>query len=319
MTRVLKIFPLLLGGLLLSGLCGCTPHEFPDEESGPFSVRLVFDEDLPLLTTVRAATKADEAALQTRYTVQLFPYRSEVAFALVPEYTFSFTRDGLEELETSLSLPMTGARYRVAVWTDWTGPEESASYDPTDFGQITLSADYRFGERERDAFFGTADIELSREGLKEPVTILMHRPVAQLRFIAPEALTFLYVYETSLSSLRASLRYTSPLDDSFDLLLGQSSGSRENISLNVTPWIDSYSGDLVFCTDFVLVNDVQTSVSVDFSITDAAGAVLLGYQGEVPLLRAHRTDVIIGYSSDVDSSGGIGIDPGFSSEIEIQI
>lgn len=319
MTRHLKILPLLLGGALLAGLCGCTPHEFPEEGTGEYSVRLVFDEDLPLLTTIHPGTKAGSDAAHTRYTVQLFPYRSEIAFSQVPEYTFSFTRDELEDLETTLTLPLTGARYRVAVWTDWTDGDGIASYDPSAFEKVTLSADYRSGERQRDAFFGTADAELTREGLKEPVTIRMHRPVAQLRFLLPNALTFLTGRGIDANSLRASLTYTSSLHDSFDLLLGQSSGALEGVTMNVVPWIDPSSGALVFCSDFLLVNEVQTSVSVDFSLKDAAGSVLFSHQGEVPLLRAHRTDVVFGSGGGGSSSGGIGIDPGFETEIEIQI
>ena len=182
-----------------------------------------------------------------------------------------------------------------------------------------MTAGYAFGERQRDAFFGTADIELSRKGLTESVTIEMHRPVAQLRFILPDALTFLTGRGIDANTLRASLAYTSPLEDTFNLLLGQSSGSREGASLTATPWIDPSSGALVFCTDFLLVNDVQSSVSVDFQLRDAAGKELFGYQGEVPLLRAHRTDVSFGYSSDIDNPGGIGINPGFESEIEIYL
>ena len=80
------------------------------------------------------------------------------------------------------------------------------------------------------------------------------------------------------------------------------------------------SAGFVFCADFVLANDVQERVSVDFSLTDASGAVLFSYQGEVPVLRAHRTDVSWGYDpGDIDQPGGVGIDPGFETEIEIKI
>ena len=320
MTRLLKLIPFLLGGALLAGLCGCSPHEFPEEGYGEYSVRLVFDEELPLLTTVRPGTKAVSDAVQTRYTVQLFPYRGEMVFSLVPEYTYSFTRDELEDLETTLNLPLTGGRYRVAVWTDWVDGDGISSWDPASFEDIALSADYRSGDRQRDAFFGTADIALSRQGLSEPVTIEMHRPVAQIRFILPEAMTFLTGRKIEASSLRATLRYTAPLADSFNLLLGQSSGSLEGVSFTSVPWIDPSSGALVFCADFVLANDVQERVSVDFSLTDASGAVLFSYQGEVPVLRAHRTDVSWGYDpGDIDQPGGVGIDPGFETEIEIKI
>ena len=313
------LFSLLLGGLL-AGFCGCSPHEFPESESGTYSVRLVFDEDLPLLTTVRPLTKAGSDAAETRYTVQLFPYRGELVFAMDPEYTFTFTRDDIDDLETSFTLPMTDARYKVAVWTDWTDMSGGASYDPANFEHISMSESYLTGERQRDAFFGSADIELSHEGLKEPVTIMMHRPVAQIRFILPEAMTFLTGRGIEASSLRATLRYTAPLADRFNLLLGQSSGAREGVSFTSVPWIDPSSGALVFCSDFVLTNDVEEQVVVDFSLTDASGAVLFTYQGEVPVLRAHRTDVSWGYSpGDVDKPGGVGIDPGFDTEIEIHI
>ena len=319
MTRKI-LFPLLIGGLLLAGFSGCSPHEFPESETGDYAIRLVFDEELPLLTTVRPGTKAGSDAAETRYTVQLFPYRGELVFAMDPAYTFTFTRDELDDLETSFTLPVTGSRYKVAVWTDWRDKSGGESYDPTNFEHISMSGTYLTGDRQRDAFFGSADIELSHEGLTAPVTILMHRPVAQIRFILPEAMTFLTGRGIDATSLRATLRYTAPIADRFNLLLGQSSGARDGVSFTAIPWIDPSSGALVFCSDFVLTNDVQEQVVVDFSLADASGTVLFTYQGEVPVLRAHRTDVSWGYEpGDIDKPGGVGIDPSFDTETEIYI
>lgn len=318
MKRLSIITALLLGGLLAAGLASCSPHEFPDDYYGRrFRVRLVFDEDLPQLRVIRPSTKAGYAAGRTRYTAQLFRYQDESAFGLNPEYTFSFTRKDLWDLDTTIVLPPVGDKYKLALWVDFADDDDSVSFRPTSFERIVLSKEYRMGERARDAFFGTLDIDpdaLEDEGV---LTLLMQRPVAQIRFILPEALTFLTGRKLDLGGLHTTLRYTAPVPDTFNLLRGRSSGARSGISVQVTPEIDPSSGALVFCSDFVLAEEEQTSVSVYFGVRDDDGALLFSYTGDVPVLRAHRTDIVYGNTSDMP--GGIGIDPGFDWEIEIPI
>ena len=77
----------LCGGILAMLLLGaCSPHEFPTSEGGDpgkdFSVRLQFVDDLPVLRTISADTKASAQAGAYRYSVELLRYVDDVAYKL---------------------------------------------------------------------------------------------------------------------------------------------------------------------------------------------------------------------------------------------
>ena len=321
MTRVLKILLPLLGGLFLSGLCGCSPHEFPDDWGDGCRVRLVFDETLPQYQVLHPATKGEGyAPRKVRYTAKLFRFKEASAYGLNPDYSFSFTRTELDDLDTTIVLPRMEGRFKLAVWADFVDEEDSLSWKPDDFERIVLAKDYRLGERERDAFCGTLDIdpdEVKRND--EPLTMTLRRPVAQIRFYLSNADEFLAEQNTDLGGLYVTFRYTAPIPDTYDLLRGHSSGARSGVRLSLYPEIDPFSGELVFFSDFILAEEEPTSVSVYFAVRDDDGEPYFTFRGDVPILRAHRTDVCFGPQDDDGSGGGVGIDPGFDGSYNISI
>ena len=321
MTRLLKLIPLLLGAALLAGLCGCSPHEFPDDWNS-CRVRLVFDETLPQYQVIRPATKAEGyAPKKIRYTAKLFRFKEGDAYGLNPDYSFSFTRTQVDDPDTTIVVPLLKGRFRLALWADFVDEEDSLSYKPDDFEHITLAKDYRVGERERDAFCGMLDIDPDvRLGRDEPLTMVLRRPVAQIRFYLPNAQEFLEENDTDLGGLYVTVRYTAPIPDSYDLLRSHSSGGRSGVRLQVYPDIDPFSNNLVFFSDFILAEEEETKVGVYFAVRDDDGVPYFTYRGDVPILRAHRTDVCFGpEGGDDGTGGGVGINPGFDGSYTISI
>ena len=310
----------LLAALLVAA---CDPHEFPVSESGDpgrdFSLTLSFVDELPEYRHI-TPTKAGEAA-HMRYTVLFWRYANPSAFGLDADYRISFDRTTIAELDTTIYVPVDPAKYRVAAWVDWVGGDAGPGYDLTDPEQIRLPAVYESGEHARDAFTVLADFDadgLYAAGQTYQKTVVLHRPVAQLRIVAPEALTFLAQTGLDPSQMRATLRYTSPIPDGYNILMGTTFGARRDVTLTGTPRYDT-SGELVFLSDYVFLMD-DASVSVEFVLTDLSGREIIVWSGALPLRGAHATTLSFDtpYGGD-DQPGGIGISPGFDDEIEVPI
>lgn len=325
MRRTPHITLLLAAALLLAA--GCDPHEFPEgrpiDPMRDFSLQVLFDDELPELHREVVNTKATAGAPRTRYTVKLYRYQGDFVYGLTPDYSWTFTRGELQALDTTIFLPVEAARYKAVGWVDWVDDEGRPYYDETDPEDIHTVSDYLPGEFARDAFFGTAEVDLSDQytaGLPVQSTVWMKRPVAQLRFIAPEALTFLSRAGVGSDEMYATLRYTTDLPDGFDMLRDRTGSTRRGVSLSDYPVMDT-SGELVFLSDFFFCPDEETSVGVDFQVIDKDGKVLASYAGSLPVRRGHHTTVsfVPPGGGGGDTPGGIGISPGFDDEIEIPI
>ena len=153
-------------------------------------------------------------------------------------------------------------------------------------------------------------------------TLHLTRPVAQLRFIAPEALTFLsYTGGVGVEQMRATLRYTTPLADGYNVFRDAALAKREGATVEMKPVLDA-SGELIFCSDFVFAPaGADRTVGVEFSVTDLEGNPITSFSGELPIRRGWSTAVSfkIPDLGGGNKTGGIGLSPGFDEEIEVLI
>lgn len=318
----------LCGGILGMLLLGaCNPHEFPTSEGGDpgrdFSVRLRFVDDLPVLRTISGDTKASGEPGRYRYSVELLRYLDDVSYRLTPDYAYSFTRsERISELDTTVYLPIDPARYRVLAWVDREDSGGGAAYDVSDFEFISVATGYTRGNASRDAFCGSRVLDLEgfiTAGEVYQETLTLKRPVARLRFYAPEALTFMTRTGADLSTLTATLTYVSPIPEGYNLLRDMTMRTHADAKVTAAPQMNA-EGELEFITDHVFSTEAGASLSVDFRVTDAEGKVLCSYTGDVPVQRGKETRVTFtGSGGGGGTSGGIGINPGFDSEIEIPI
>ncbi len=320
--RRLRTHILLLAVAVL--FAACDPHEFPVSGKGDalhdFSLNLQFDDLLPDYKLIDISTRAG-AVVEPRYTVLLYRCLGESALGPDPEYSYTFKRRSVIDLDTTIFLAVDPARYRVAGWVDWV--DDAPYYDLSDPMDIVFPQDYSEREYARDAFAFTTDYDVSDKIVAGEVfhkTVTLQRPVAQLRFVAHEALTFLSDMNMAAAEMTATLRYTNGIPDGYNLLLGTATKLREGVLLTAVPYMDT-TGDLVFVSDFLFSTDEGTTESVDFTLKDAAGNLIAAFTGEVPLRRAHATTVTFLYdsSSHVVNPGGINISPEFDEEIEVPI
>lgn len=293
----------------------CSPEQFAAGmwEVQDFSLSILLDEGLPETTP----TKANGAA-QPRLLVLLWRYENEVSFGKAPDYCYIFTPSAGSDLETTVTLSIPSAKYRLAVWMDWVGGDAGPGYELIPLGSAWLPSVFPVGESARDAFTVVTDCDVRGSGGNQQ-TVTLRRPVAQLRIVAPEALTFLTATGLDPTQLRATLRYPDPIPDGYDLLQGTAGSTRAGVVLTGTPRYEP-SGELVFISDFLFLPDAADSIPVEFTLTDASGRELIVSAGEVPLRGGHKTTVAFDKLRPGDySSGGIGIQPGFDDEIEITL
>ncbi len=322
-----RIWLLLAAGAVFAA---CNPHEFPSSKYGDpakdFSVRLVFEEDMESLTVNGQPTKAGDMPRGYRYAVQLFRYQGGAQFGLTPAYAYEFTRtSNVVALDTTVFLPIDPARYQVYAWVDRLDESGERCYDASDFEDIRIGSSYSAGATARDAFVGKTDLDLSGyivAGERVQGTLYMMRPVAHLRFVAKEAMTFLgYTGGIGIDRMRATLRYTSPLPDGYDMFHDRTVATLEAPVIEMRPALDP-SGELVFCSDFVFAPAGEDgTVSVEFQLKCLDGKPINSFTGELPVRRGWSTTVTFGFP-DLGvgiNPGGIGISPGFDDEIEITI
>ena len=327
MRHPIKIWLLLAAGALLAA---CDPHEFPISDGGDpardFSVRLVFDEDMDDLPVNGQPTKAESRPRGYRYAVQLFRFLGDTQFGVTPSFVCEFTRTAsVVALDTTVYLPIDPARYQVFAWIDRLDDNGAGCYDVSSFENIHIGKDYSVGATSRDAFIGQVELDLSgviAAGERVQRTLHLTRPVAQLRFVAPEALTFLsYTGGVGVEQMRATLSYTTPLPDGYNVFRDATLAEREGATVEMKPMLDT-SGELVFCSDFVFAPaGADGTVGVEFSVTDLEGNPITSFSGEVPVRRGWSTAVSfkIPDLGGGNKTGGIGISPGFDDEIEIPI
>ena len=318
--RRFRIPTLLLAAAV--ALTACDLHEFPGDTGDSrrdFSLKLAFSDELPELQNI-APTKAGESA-KLRYTILLWRYENQTVFNVRPDYSFTFQRSSMSELDTTIFLPVNPAKYRVAGWVDWVGGEAGPGYDLTDPEHVVYP-DYSSGEYVREAFTVVTDYDVDgmyAAGETYQKTVTLERPVAKLRIVAPEALTFLTMTGLDLSEMNVTLRYTMPIPEGYNILTGATYGVRSNVTMTCKPRLDT-SGELVFVSDYLFLADDNAAITVDFTLSDTSGKDLIDYSGEVPLRDNHSTTVSFDtpYGGD-EKPGGIGISPGFDDEIEVPI
>ena len=292
----------------------CAPEEFTASmaEVQDFSLRILLDEELPT-----QSTKAISPA-QPRVLVLLWRYGDDGSLAKIPDYCHIFMLSSSDGLETTVTLSVLPAKYRLAVWMDWVGGDAGSGYELNDLGRAWLPSVFPAGARARDAFVAVTDCVVPNAG-SDPLTVTLRRPVAQLRIVTPEALTFLTATGLDPTQLRATLRYSDPIPDGYDFLLGATGSTRAGVVLAGTPRIDA-SGELVFISDFLFFPGTAESVSVDFTLTDASGRELIVKAGDIPLRGGYKTTVAFDKLRPGDyASDGIGIQNGFDDEIEITL
>lgn len=335
---------------LLSSLClqtGCDVHEWPIEaEYVPFYLNVDFEtamseEEYLYSRSSRAHT--GEGAHDIRYVIRAYPMTSDgkVSSEYHSEFVFSKTVESLGEdygYRTSLDLPE--GRYRLMVWSDFVdrGSVSHKYYDCGNFNSIELYGGHRANTDYRDAFSGTADIELVstiQEGVEVlESTVVMTRPLAKYTFISTDLQEFVSRELLRLSRIEGTTEgegsrvidledyevvvyYPMYMPDTYNLFTDKAVNSATGVQFS-SRVIRLSEDELSLGFDYVFINDdPDAKVTVRVGVFDKEGTQLaMSESMNIPLKRSVNM-LVRGKFMTVESDGGISIDPSFNGDHNI--
>ena len=209
LRSVRSVFVFLSGGRFFSSialaacalLCitSCAVHEWPEPSPADVIVNLDFDTQLPqykVLNEEGTRASHDGRDYDIRYTIAAYRLLQDGSYAEEPFLLKVFSKDEIEELNTSFRFSIDEGSYRFYVWTDFVlaGTQSDYFYNTTSFRRISLQGTHEGNNDFRDAFSGSADLKVIRRGSKETpstVTVQMRRPLAKFEFITTDLQEFI--------------------------------------------------------------------------------------------------------------------------------
>lgn len=338
---------------LLTLLSGCDVHEWPEQlemTETYYRIRLDFHTDMGEQEYFYDSRAAEYIAdYEMRYIIKAFPYTNDtrqpnhtrsISRASVWEHTF--TRPvALNDYDCEVELQLPTGNYALMVWADFvpTGTTEDHFYAPGNFSEIVLHGEHQANTDLRDAFRGVQEVDivsLNPDATPEDIVIDMERPLAKFTVITTDLREF-FEREEEAAKRRAESRgeeYDSRrinLSD-YNVVFYYSGFMPCAYSMFTDKPIDSKTGVKFYSKlerisdtearmgfDFVMVNGTNASVMVTMGLLDADGnPVSMSDEINVPLNRSVNT-LVKGRFLMQEASGGIGIDPSFEGDYNIEI
>ena len=333
----------------LLSLASCSVHEWPDTGT-PAQLKLDFRfaTDLPPYLEIEYGTKAETSSdeYDVRYTVKFYPQLPGGGYDSSPAelYSLVLTKDDITELNWSAVTSLPEGRWQIRCWVDYVAQDsvDDLFYNTQDFSAITLPDEHTAGNDRKDAFLGTAEVNLYRVGSREePVTatLEMERPLAKFQFIATdlEQLTTKVLRErmrqidasgTGAMDTPSEQRldpddyyirfyYTSYMPCVFNIYTNKPVDSRAGVQFEsgFTPISD---GEVLMGYDYVLVNGVESSVQVQVALYERGTDELLSLTPSVTVpLKRSKVTTVRGEFLTLGAGGGLSVDPDFDDEYNL--
>lgn len=321
-------------GAILS-LSSCV-YEYPDINNCPTDLTLNIrceNEWLPELSLNN--TRAENYGL--KYIFRFYPEGNHDK--LIKE--ISVVENDLSRENFSIPVSLIPGNYDLFVWADFcdfsTG--ESLFYDTQNFSSINILQPYIGDTDLKDAFRGMASFRI--EGSKEyqppqEVAVNLSRPLARYIFVATDLQEFFmkenarikaesknassnFINDTELlNSYDVKIIYSGYLPSVFDNFSDNPVFSESGITFSgkLEKLTD---GEAQVAMDFVMVNGEDSSIKVMIEISDDSGNVVSRFPSmDVPTER-NRTTIVYGKYLTTMANSGVGIDPDFDGDFNIEI
>lgn len=348
--RFVKIFRNATLLTLILAAMSCNVHEWPNASD---KVQLTLELNFATDFTERDYTYTDRSIVATgdvstepgalthgamHCTVRAYPTINGVQQGSWEE--FSFTRDLSAGYDCAVPLTLTPGQYTLLVWAELTESEGADRlYNSDEFSEIRLrGGEHAANTDYRDAFSGTADIDLAPETVgtrnRANCSVAMTRPLAKYQFVTTDVQAFLQLMTagngSSSEATRASLtdyeilfRYVGYMPNAYSLFTDKPSDSAMGVQFrSELSRLNNSEASLGF--DYVFVKDAESTVSVQIEVYRKTDGQLVSrtMSIRVPLNRDEHTVIRGAFISDTslaDSSGGVGIDPGYEGDIDIPV
>lgn len=299
------------------------------------------------------ATRASSKDLDFRYIIDIYDAadtKRNRASTRVPSERITLNVPASEvKIDQSVSLRLKPGDYDILVWGDYvgTGSDTDLYYNTADLSAITVIAEkdgeHQGNSDDRQAFRGMTSVAISEADLLPDMAAagpkVIHlksdllRPMARFVFISTDVEDFLTRMRSEspavngvpsnrpaqLSDYRIKVIYTGYMPFIFNAYIDKPTDSRQG------QWfygslkrIDTNSATLGF--DYMFVNGKEAGVQLGLEIYSAHTGKLIGSTGTItaPLMRGKTTE-IRGRFLTAQAQDGVGIDPGFDGEFNIEI
>ena len=341
MRKRIRIMLLLCVSLLLTTACSkeslrnCIVHEWPEKETSEIILNLKFDEDLPLYKEITVDTKAASTRATTKVNSDLYDLRRIIKIYLKSEdgtiseqadATYIFYEDDIKELNGSYPVDLHGGDYHIVVWNDLVadGSGTDLYYKAGGFKNITIDPERYEGRTDaRDAFRGYLDVHVEEDSFDSRTytyDVPMQRPMAKFQFITTELNEFLEKYDTDidLSKFNIVFFYTSFLPSEYNIFTDKPVDAMTGMTFSAK-LEDLGNGEASLGFDYVFVNGSEATVQVAMGFFDEDGNILSSVPTvNVPLKRSHLT-VVKGRFLTSGTDSGVGIDPNYDGDYNIEI
>ncbi len=315
---------------LLAG--GCSLHEEPEMTSegelgvDPTAVTLNLNLTMNLSLAERApvtVTRASENKYLRRFIIEAYQDRQVVARQTV--YEEDFNRSSLP-----VSMKLHARNYRILVWADYVNaetPEQGLVFDAKNLAFILPAGKYIGNSRYKDVFAASARVDLTSYRnhweAEAGLDIELYRPVARYELVAKDVETFLYKLSSGGlkgETFTARVKYSDYLSTGYNLWDDVPKNSLMYMEYKVAferPAEGTKELKLGF--DYVLVSAGETaSVPVELEILNEKNELLARTTFSVPCERGKNT-VVRGNFLTSDINGGIGIDPDYEGDLEVDL
>lgn len=326
MRRLINISLIVLSAM---GVLTSCVHEMPKTDGVAREVQLNIHHQMEWSPTYEmTVTRSESAGYKARYHFKL--YRAGDKETVISEQ--EFLSDDLTRADFSTRLNLPPGDYDLWTWSDWadTENEKSLLFDSSDFSSICYSEPYRGNNDLRDALRGVATftVEQNLDGhYRKDVDLTLTRPLAKYEFIATDLSDFIENESTrgkltrsapDLTGYRVKMLYTGYMPSEYNNFIDKPVNSRTGMSYDATITALNDS-EALLGFDYVMVNGHESSVPVAMEIYDRNGD-LIGRTNsiDVPTMR-NRLTVVRGKFLTSKASGGVGINPDFNGDYNIEI
>lgn len=338
MTRRLLIS--LCAIVMLLGSASCV-HEWPEAPTMR-GARLTVHHELPwrlfdfYYKTREGVADAPSIwnGVAVRYIYEVYP--AGTTEAPVARYTEVRDDVSLADFTTYIDLP--AGEYDVYVWSDFIDKESEQSlyYDATQFADIRLLSPYRGDSELKDAFQGVFRASVPStvdEVVKADFEVTLRRPLTAYAFLSTDLAEFIE-QETrrngaessdvsqapaiDFNSYTATLRYPVFLPVEYSIFRNRPVDSATGISYTGSMQIIN-NDEVLIGFDYFFINGAESSVNVAIDIYDPEGKLISSVPSVTIPVERGRATIVRGEFLTSQAHGGIGIDPGFDGDFNIEI
>lgn len=322
------------------GASSCV-HQYPEEITEDYELVFTVLQDTQWLPDYDMfLTREGEGSLAIRYDFRVYPKGNTT----YPVKEFTIVKEDLTRADYTTTVMLPEGEFDIYCWSDYCTVADGAPiyYDDSNFGAITYIKPYEGDTELRDAFRGVTTVKVEAPDYFEPVpsegTITLSRPVARYRiysidledFIDHEVTRGKLMPPSEVAAGANAARYARLQDYVVKVIYPlYMPAVFDNFSNNpIDSWTGiSFTGSMVQASqeeallafDYVYVNGEESGVQVMIEVYDPDGMLIARSSTMTIPTKRNRTTNVYGKFLTTLRSDGVGINPDFDGEYNIEL